>query len=281
MNCIRLIIVAVFAMLAGLGAQAYAQLEVRLQPQRRDHVLGENVALTITMVNHTDAPVKLDNHPGYTWLYLQVTRRGNSLPESPQSVPRFPAITISPGSSRSYTIHLKPHFQLVKEGSYSVIATLRMPDMKTTYSSSPAVFNLISGANVRSFTVQVRGQRLKLGLKSMHINGADMLFGQVINEDTRQPIGACYLGRFLNFMEPRVLLDRAQNMHMLCQSTADFFTYSVMDTYGARREYKVMKRTGGPVDLISTGGGIRCIGLAPYQKPKKPEENFHSITDRP
>lgn len=280
MNYIRTILAAL-VLLSGACIQAFAQLEVRLESPRRDYILGENATLKITIVNHTDTSVALNSIPGRSWLSLQVQRRGESLPLSPSSVPRYPGITISPGSSRAYNISLKPHYNLGREGTYSVVATLRLPDMRTTYSSNAAMINMISGSNVRSYTVQARGQRLKMCLKSLHVNGKDVLFGQVMNEDTRQALGACYLGQYLNFMPPRVLLDRAQNLHMLCQSSADYFTYAVMDTFGNRREYKVMTRTGGPVDIVSTGGGIRCVGLKEYKKPKSDRDTYHSATDRP
>lgn len=274
-------IAVLLILLVGICQQAYAQLGVRLEAVRRDYVLGENVVLKISIVNHTDSSVALTNVPGRCWLDLQVKRSTEMLPESPVSVPRYPALTITPGSSRAYNIGLKPHFALNRPGSYSVVATLRMPDMKTTYSSNSVMFTLSSGANVRSFNVQVRGQRLKLGLKTLNIRGRDLLFGQVMNESTQQVVGACCLGQYLNFMAPKVLLDRAQNMHMLCQSSAEFFTYSVMDTYGVCKSQQLMKRTGGPVDLISTGGGIRCIGLTPYKQPTQVKENIHSASDRP
>lgn len=280
MNYIRSIL-ALLLLAAGVCAQAFAQLEVRLDPQRRDYILGENVVLKITIVNHTDSSVSLTSIPGRSWLNLQVTRRGSALPEAPKSAPRYPQLAIGPGSARAYNIELKPHYSLSREGAYSVVATVRLPDMHTTYTSNTVVFNMITGAGMRNFVVQARGQKLKMSLKSLNIGGRDLLFGQVMNMDTRQVLGACYMGQYLNFMEPRVLLDRAQNLHMLCQSTAEYFTYSVMDTFGRRREYKVMKRSGGPVDLISTGGGIRCIGLAPYVRNSKPKDNYHGASERP
>lgn len=280
MNYIKSILWALL-LTAGVCAQAFGQLEVRLEPQRRDYILGENVVLKITIINHTDSSVSLNSIPGRSWLNVQVKRRGSALPEPPQSTPRYPQITVRPGSAQAHNIELKPHYALSREGAYSVVATVRLPDMQTTYSSNTVVFNMISGGNMRHFVVQARGQKLNMALKSLNIGGRDLLFGQVMNMDTRHVLGACYMGQYLNFMEPRVLLDRAQNMHMLCQSTAEFFTYSVMDTFGKRREYKVLKRSGGPVDLISTGGGIRYIGLTPYSKNSKPKDNFHSASDRP
>ena len=82
-------------------------------------------------------------------------------------------------------------------------------------------------------------------------------------------------------MEPRIVLDNAQNLHVLCQSTPEYFTYSIMNTKGGRSQYKLFRRSGGPVDLISTGKGIRTIGLVPYVKSKKGDDQYHSATDRP
>lgn len=280
MNSIRNIL-ALVVILIGAWAEAYGQLGVRVEPLRRDYVVGENVMFKLTIVNHSDTPVSFTNLPGRCWLGIEVTYSGDRLPISPQSVPRFPAIKLTPGSSRSYSIGLKPHYVLNRQGTYRVVATLHMPDMKTSYRSNAGLFNLVSGADIRSFVVQARGQRLKMGVKLVNVSGQNILFGQVTNADTRQVVGASALGRYVNYMTPRMMLDRAQNLHVLCQSTPEYFTYAVMDTQGVCRTQKVMKRTGGPVDIVSTGNGVQCIGLAPYEKPKQTQQNIHSASERP
>lgn len=279
MRYIRLILAAL-ALMAGLGMQAEAQLEVSVRTPRPEFVLGENVPIIVTITNHTDASVALTNTPGRCWLHPEVTRYGETTPIAPTTQPRYPDVTLTPGSRRAFTIWLKPHFSLNREGTYRASVTLRLPDMRTTYTSNKAGFSLSSGGALRSYTVQVRGQRLVTSLLLLNVKGTNYLYGQVMNADTRMPVGACVLGQFLNFMQPRVLLDRAQNMHVLFQNTAEFFTYAVIDTYGARRKHVVLKRTGGPVDLLSTGGGIRYVGLAPYQKPKA-TDSLHSASERP
>ena len=270
-----------FALLLLLCAQAWAQLDVRLEPVRRDYLLGEKAALRLTLINHTDSPVELKSTPGRPWLHLEVARRGDPTPLIPSTRPSFPDAKIMPGSRKAYTLELQPQFRIIREGIYHVSATVRMPDMRSTFSSAPASFNMSSGGTVRSFNIQARGQRLQLLVKVLTLDGKTSLFGQVVNPETRVPLGACFLGRYLNFMEPRILLDRAQNLHLLCQSTADLFTYAVMDTFGNRSQQRILKRTGGVVDLIGTGSGIRYIGLAPYVKESKPNSPFHSATERP
>ncbi len=282
MNQNRSILTFLFAMLGLLAAMpAFGQLEVRLEPLRRDYILGEDVHIRVMVTNHTDAPAALVSTPGRSWLYLNVMRRGDVSPVAPTASPRYPNITIPPGSRKAFDIKLEPAFKLRMEGMYSVTATLRMPDMDTTYTSNSATFNVNSGGEVQSFRVQVRGQKLILSVRSLLVKNKNLLFGQVINADTHIVQGACFLGQYLNFMKPRVMLDSAQNLHLLCQSTPKFFTYSVMSTYGERREYKIMRQIGGPVDLVSTGKGIRCVGVAPYVKPKGDKANYHSASERP
>ncbi|MBR5522468.1 MAG: hypothetical protein IKV82_03270 [Akkermansia sp.] len=264
-----------------LAGQALAQVDVRLDPVRRDFLLGESVGLKITLVNHTDQTIKFTNSPGRSWLNFTVSSRdlGNSL--TPKATPRYPDLVLSPGATRSYQVDIKPFYSLNRSGTYTVVATVRLPDMRTTYSSNRATFTLASGGSIKTFKTQARGQRLEMSVKILNVGGKDSLFGQVLNADSKVPIGACYLAQFLNFMEPRIVLDNAQNLHLLCQSTPEYFTYSIMNTKGGRSQYKLFRRSGGPVDLISTGKGIRTIGLVPYAPTKKGDEQYHSASDRP
>lgn len=275
-----------FTLTVALGAlwsacPAYAQLNVQLEPIRSDYILGEDVMLKITITNHTDSSIALMNTPGRSWLHFDVIRKGDFSGVAPVNVPRFPNLTITPGSRRSYNVSLKPHFNFTKEGAYRVTATLRLPDMRTTYSSNAAMFNLGSGGTVKTFTVQARGERLKMSLKSLTWKRRTLFFGQVVNADTNLVVGACFMGEFLSFMPPKALLDRAQNLHMLCQTTPTTFTYAVMDTFGNCKERKLLRRGNGIVDLVSTGGGIRYTGLVPIEKPKNVKDTYHSATERP
>lgn len=260
------IILAVFCLL--ISAQAMAQVEVRIQPDRKEFLLGENVAFNVRIDNYTDRNVTFVNIPGRSWLHFTLNRSGESHPITPALIPNFPKLMVPAGSSRVVKANLRPYYSLNRDGVYKVVATVRMPDMQTTYSSNRASFTLAHGGTVRNFTVQSRGERLTMSLRLLRVGEKDCLFGQVTNADSQSVLGACYMGQYLNFMKPRIVLDSAQNMHVLCQSTPEYFTYSKMDNRGKRVDYKVMKRTGGPVDLVSANGSIRAVGLVPYVRPK-------------
>ncbi|MBR3926797.1 MAG: hypothetical protein IKJ58_08530 [Akkermansia sp.] len=278
-NIITLILAVCCLLLTG---QAAAQVEVRVQPVRKEFLVGENVSLQVKIENFTDRTVSFNNIPGRSWLHFTVIRSGEAHPISPSAIPNFPRLEVPPGSSRVVTANLRPYYNLNRDGSYKVVATVRMPDMQTTYSSNRASFQLANGGTVRNFVVQSRGERLNLSVRLLRVGGKDCLFGQVANADTRVVLGACYMGQFLNFMQPRIVLDSRQNVHVLCQATPEYFCYSIMDNQGNRRHYQVMKRTGGPVDLVSASGGIRAIGLRPYERPTATSEGvIRTTADRP
>lgn len=267
--------------LACLLSSAFAQLELRLEPVRHDFILGEHVALKLTIINRSDSTISLVNRPMRPWLNFTVSMRGEATPVSAFARPRFPDLTITPGSTRSFQADLKTFYRLDVSGSYGAVATIRMPDGVTTCSSNRALFALISGGNVRSFKIRAGGKNLETSVRLAVIDKHGNLFGQVTDTDSKRVLGACFLARYLNFMQPRIMLDAAQNLHVLCQSSPDFYTYAVMNTRGERSHYQLYRRVGGPVDLISTGKGVSPVGVAPYVKPKAGDRNIHRTSDRP
>lgn len=279
MKHILSLIMMVLCLLA--AGHATAQVDVRIHPERSEFLLGEGVVVRLKITNHTDTALVLDNTPDRQWLHFTLTRSGSSQPLAPKAIPSFKKIVVNPGSAHEVRVNLRPYFYFNTVGSYKIVATVRMPDMQSTYSSNRASFTLVNGGSVKSFAIQSGGKRLKMNVKIMRAGDKDCLFGQVVNADSGAVVGACYMGQYLNFMAPRVMMDRKQNLHVLCQSTPTYFTYSVMGPDGSRRSYQVLQRTGGPVDLITAGGSIRSIGLTPAKK-KTPDDlpGIHTTADR-
>lgn len=275
-----LILISLFSFMA--APQAAAQIEMQLQPVRKDYVAGESPAFNLTIVNQTDATYVLKNTPGRPWLNIQIFVRGQGLPLTPIATPVFPATTITPGSSRTFRLGTKNFYRMGETGSYHAIATIRMPDGFSTYSSNKAMFSVESGAELNSFRIQARGKRLQLSLRMAQIEQQLWLFGQVRDLNTSRIVNTCLLGHYLNFMKPIAKLDGAQNMHVLCQSSPTIFTYAVMNTKGDRASHKLYSRVGGSmVDLINTGRGVMPVGLTPYVAPKADNQNIRKASDRP
>lgn len=277
------LIILVAAILLHLPVSA--QVEVQLAPNRTDYVAGEGVGVNLTITNHTDTPLKLADANGRPWLNIILTQRGMGGPVIPKDNSGFPPVSIGPGSQRTITVNLRDKYALDTPGAFRAIATILLPDGHTTYTSNRALFNITTGGTIRSFPIQSRGRRLEICARLVRTAKQEGIFGQVVDMDTKRAVGACYMGRYINFMQPRVLLDGAQNLHVLCQSTPEFFTYSVMNNRGQRLSYQVYRRVPGvPVDLVNTGKGFRPVGLTPYDpkaEAKQQREKLHSTSERP
>ncbi len=277
------LIILVAAILLHLPASA--QVEVQLAPNRTDYVAGEGVGVNLTITNHTDAPLKLADTNGRPWLNIILTQRGMNGPVIPKERIGAPPVTIAPGSQRTVSVNLRDKFALDMPGAFRAMATILLPDGRTTYTSNRALFNITTGGAVRTFPIQSRGRRLEMSVRLVRTAKQEGLFGQVVDMDTKRAVGACYMGRYMNFMQPRVFMDGSQNLHVLCQSTPDFFTYSVMNNRGQRLSYQVYRRMpGAPVDLVNTGKGFRPVGLIPYDpkaEAKKQREKVRTTSERP
>ncbi len=261
---------------------AHAQLDVRMTPVRQDYLLGEAISLKLTLVNSSDQHLHLKNTDDRKWLHFTVNCANSPDGVTPIASPLFPEVTMTPGSTRSFELNIKPFFNFSRMGNYSITATVRMPDGVSTYSSNRASINLSLGASMRSFNIQNKGRKLQLHAKMLHTDNTDCIFGQVIDANSGVALNACYMGRFLNFMTPIIVIDRNQNMHLLCQSTPKYYTYAIMNPQGNRVQYQIYRRTQGPIDLVVTGAGVTIVGAVPHVQVDKNDgfNEVHSATDR-
>ena len=156
---------------------AAAQVELRLQPIRRDFIVGESVALKLTVVNHTDATISLANIPGRPWLNFMVGHRGQDGAIAPVASPRFPNLKLTPGSTRAFQVELGEFYRLQNDGSYWCVATIRMPDGHTTYSSNRALFIMTNGGEVRAFNIIRTACSAKCGMPTPSVSSAPAIWG--------------------------------------------------------------------------------------------------------
>lgn len=263
-----------------LSAQVVAQLEVSLKPQRQEYMLGEDIFVELMLYNNSDTSLVLDRTPEHSWLTIIARRAGENIDLSPKVRANFPKVILGPAQKMAYKINLNQIYNMPVDGTYRVNAVVCLADRKTSFTSHKARFRISNGALVKKFTTHVRGKRLEMRAKLSRIDGRDAVFGQVADADSGRVLGAAHMGQYLNFMEPCLLLDAKQNLHMLFQSTPEFFTYSILSTTGKCSHSQIYKRVpGGPLNLVSAGGLISVIGAAPYVKPK---DGVHKdASDRP
>ncbi len=260
---------------------AHAQIDVRIDPERRQYIEGEPIVMNLYMRNNTDQTVILTNEPNRAWLHLSVTSA-----TYPNGVPRlilakFPTVTISPGSTVAYKLDVQPAFRFHKNETHTVAATIRMPDHRTTYGSAPTTFSLNHGYTLRKFNLANKGRDIEIHAKTMDVANSPSIFAQAIDKRSQLVLSACYLGKYLSYMKPIYLLDNKQHMHIFFQTTEKYYIYAVVSPEGKKTKHDVYVRTRGPIDLIALQGSIRILGATPYVAPKETKDKIRSASDRP
>ncbi len=259
----------------------HAQIDVRIDPERRQYLEGEPIIMNLYMRNNTDQTVILTNEPNRAWLHLNVTSA-----TYPNGVPRlilakFPTVTISPGSTVAYKLDVQPAFRFHKNETHTITATIRMPDHRTTYGSAPTTFSLNHGYTFRKFDLSNKGRDIEIHAKTMDVASTPCLFAQAIDKRSQLVLSSSYLGRYLPYMKPIYLLDNKQHMHIFFQTTDKYFIYAVVSPEGKKTKHAVYVRTQGPIDLIALQGSIKILGAAPYVAPKESQDKIRSASDRP
>jgi hypothetical protein len=148
------------------------------------------------------------------------------------------------GSSEVATKHvdLEPYFALARSSHYSIVATVRIKEWDTEISSPPKGFDVIDGARLWS---QVFGVPIPVGVtnrvpeirkytleEANYLRSQLQLYVQVSDESEARVLKVRPLCRMVSFGQPETQIDRLSNLHVLSQSGASVFTYSVINPNG-------------------------------------------------
>jgi hypothetical protein len=177
------------------------------------------------------------------------------------------------GSSEVATkrLDLQPYFRLAQPGHYTVIATVRIKEWGTEVSSPSKGFDVITGAKLWS---QVFGVPVPEGVtnripevrkytleQANYLRSQLRLYVQVSDESETRFFKVSALNRMVSFGQPEAQIDSSSNLHVLCQSGASVFTYSVINPNGdvVRQEiYDYVKER--PRLSMDKDGNIVVIG---------------------
>ena len=139
-------------------------------------------------------------------------------------------------------VDLAPYFKLTRQGSYRVIATVRIKDWKVELASQPQRFDIIDGAKLWSqtfglpapagmtnYTPEVRKYTLE---EANYLRSELRMYVQVSDESEMHIFKVRAVGPMVSFGAPEARLDRLNRLHVLYQSSARTFNYSMISPDG-------------------------------------------------
>ncbi len=280
-----------FWLILGLAAtpifSASAQVTVSLTLDQDQFLPSEALPVAVHITNQSGQPLHLGADPD--WLTFSVEAEDNFIVDKNSDPPVQGGFSLDSSQVATKRVDLEPYFDLKRSGHYRIIATVRIKDWNTTITSPPQGFDVINGAKLWS---QVFGVPLPAGAtnrppevrkytleEANYLHSQLRMYVQVSDESETTIFKVRTLGPMVSFSQPEEQLDRSSNLHVLYQSSAASFIYSVVNPNGdiIRQEIydylNVRPRLRvGDDGNITVFGGVRRVRPQEIPSVKSPDE---------
>ena len=263
----------------------FAQVSVEVDLEQQEFLPGETLPVTVRIVNRSGQTLTLGRDP--EWLTFSVEARGDFIVIKNGDAPVEGGFQV--GSSQMATKHvdIAPYFVLTRQGRYNVTATVRLKDWDTQVTSKPKTFDVIDGAKLwsREFGVPIKSgptnqppevRRFTLE-QANYLRSQLRLYLRLTDASDTRVIKVFAIGPMVSFGQPEAQMDRECNLHVLYQTGAKSFNYTVCNVDGTllvRQRYDyTATRPRLQVDErgnITVTGGARRVTSADLPPPPPP-----------
>jgi hypothetical protein len=261
---------------------------VQVTMEQDQFLPGETLPVTVRITNRSGQPLHLGADA--KWLTFNVESvDANSVVMKNADPPVMGEFDLGSSQVAIKRVNLAPYFVLNHAASYRVVATVHIPEWNTDATSQPTEFDVIDGAELWS---QQFGLPVPLGvtnrppeIRKYTLEEANYLRQQLrmyvlVSDGTgSHVIKVNAIGPMVSFSRPEAQLDRASNLHVLYQSGAQSFIYSVVNPDGEVTKQEVYDylntrphlSVNDAGDIVEAGGARR---VRPGEQPvvRQPDE---------
>jgi hypothetical protein len=276
--------IVVLALAACLNAPAQI-VSVKVELDQDQFLPGETLPVAVRVINNSGQTLHLGADAD--WLKLRVQQGdGNSEVMKHGEVPVTGEFKLGSSEVATKRMDIAPYFALDKTGRYNITAVVHINEWGADVASPAKGFNVIDGARIWSQDFGVPGGTNQLPVVRKYIlEEANYLQKQLrlyvlVSDSTGSRIlKVSAIGPMVSFSQPEAQLDRASNLHVIYQSGAHTFLYSVISPDGVITKRDVYDyvttrpRLGlnGAGDIVVTGG-VRRPGPEELPVIKMPDE---------
>jgi len=255
------------AQLSGSSPQIQP-LKVQLSSDHIQFIAQESIEITVRVINYTGETLNLNgNDP--EWLTFNVEALGNkSLVRQTGPLDVYRKIPpVETGMLAPVTVDLVPQFEISKPGRYKITARVKAGRWGEI-TSEPYFIDIVPGItmweqefgvpNAEGKAPEIRKYKL---LQSRNLD-APVIYAKVTDVYESKVFGLTALGKMVTSPVPEQITDKANRLHVLHQSGAKSFTYSMINHDGRvllrmRYEYTDTRprlRANENGDIIISGG---------------------------
>src|SRR6266571_2500531 len=247
-----------------------AQVSVELTLEQDQYLAGESVPVGVRITNFSGQTLHLGKDSD--WLRFTVEGRDNYIVPRTGDVPVAGEFDVESSTVVTRRLDVAPYFALTKPGRYLMTAAVKLKEWDKELVSKPKPLDVISGTKlweqdvgVPSTAGQLPEVRKYALQQAIHLKQMK-LYVRVTDQAESRVIRVFPIGPLISFSSPEHQIDPSSNLHVLYQTGAKSFNYSVINPNGkllVRQTYEYsdtrpilrMDREG----RIYVGGGNRRI----------------------
>jgi hypothetical protein len=261
---------------------------VELTLEQEQFLPGESLPLTVHVVNNSGQSLHLGADA--KWLTFTVESADDNFVVTKNADP--PVVgEFNLGSSEVATkrLDLAPYFVMTHAGRYRIVATVHIAEWSTDVTSPVKEFDIIDGARLWSqdfgmpapagATNQPPVVRKYILEEANYLRQQLRMYVLVSDQSGARIFKVSAVGPMVSFSQPEAQLDPASNLHVLYQSGAQSFIYSVVNPDGniTQQELYDYLNTRPRLAVNDAGdivvkGGVRRVKPGELPTVKQPDE---------
>jgi hypothetical protein len=258
------------------GAQGQPNgVTAKLQLGQDQYLPDEDVPLKVLIANRSGQPVVLGTDQ--QWITFSVVGEHEYVVPKQGEMPVQSPFTLLSGQEVTRQFNPTPYFGFRQPGRYILGATIKIPQWKQEIACKPVALTVSEGVplphlgdltfgvppppGLTNAPPEVRRYSL---LKASDLDELRLYFR--LTDKNGRTLRVFPLARMLSFSDPEAQIDRANNLHVLLQTGAQTFTYSVLDPNGnlLARQFHEYTRTRPSLHVNQDGqifvaGGRRLL----------------------
>ena len=261
---------------------------VQLSLEQDQFLPGETLPVTLCVTNNSGQSLHLGEDA--RWLKFSVESVDNDFVVMKNADPPVVgAFDLGSAEVATKRVDLAPYFLMTREGRYRVVATVHIPEWGTDVASPAKEFDIIDGARLREMpfgvpvpagvTNQLPVVRKYILEEANYLRQQLRMYVLVSDQSGTRILKVSAIGPMVSFSRPEAQLDRASNLHVIYQSGAQSFIYSVVNPDGNITQQELYDILGTRPRLavndagdIVVRGGVRRVKSREMPAVKAPDE---------